>query len=69
MAVIHLTTCFVLLVAGTVLSTSVELDTKGTNGDGEVGNWTVGDCIMAKFSMEFTVSNNSKILIICALPF
>ena len=57
MAVIHVTTCFVLLVAGTVLSTSVELDTRGQNGDAEVGNWTVGDCIMAKFSMEFTFSN------------
>lgn len=58
MAVIHLTTCFVLLAAGTVLSTSAQLDNKGSNDDAEVGNWTVGDCIMAKFSMEFTVSSN-----------
>lgn len=60
MAVIHLTTCFVLLAAGTVLSTSAQLDNRGSNDDAEVGNWTVGDCIMAKFSMEFTVNTGKK---------
>ena len=56
MAVIHLTTCVLLLAAGTVFSTSAQLETRESNDEGEVGNWTVGDCIMAKFSMEFTVS-------------
>lgn len=60
MAVIHLTTCFVLLAAGTVLSTSAQLENRGSNDDAEVGNWTVGDCIMAKFSMEFTVNTGKK---------
>jgi len=60
MAVIHWTIGFVLLAAGTVLSTSSELHTKGLNDDVEVGNWTVGDCIMAKFSMEFTINTGDK---------
>lgn len=60
MAVIHLTTCFVLLAAGTVLITSAQLENRGSNDDAEVGNWTVGDCIMAKFSMEFTVNTGKK---------
>jgi len=60
MAVIHWRIGFVLLAAGTVFSTSSELDTKEHNDDVEVGNWTVGDCIMAKFSMEFTINTGNK---------
>ena len=56
MAVIHWTTIVVLLAAGTVFSTSTELN-KNSDDDPDVGNWTVGDCIMAKFSMDFTVSD------------
>jgi len=55
MAVIHWTTIVVLLAAGTVFSTSTEMN-KDSGDDPDVGNWTVGDCIMAKFSMEFTIN-------------
>jgi len=60
MAVNHLTTCVLLLAAGTVFSTLAQLEARQSNDEGEVGNWTVGDCIMAKFSMEFTINTGKK---------
>jgi len=68
MAVIQWALCLVMLTAGTVYSTSPIKDTTGAIHEINTGNWSVGDCILAKFAMEFTIhaekGNASKI----ALP-
>ncbi len=49
---------FVTLVAGAFLlaSSSSAASSPGlTPADADVGNWTVGDCIMAQFAMELTL--------------
>lgn len=44
------------LMTGTVLSTSQNSINLHINEDAvDVGNWTVGDCILAKFAMDFTI--------------
>ena len=58
MAVMHWTLLFVLLTAGAVFSTSPILNTSGEIHEMNIGNWSVGDCILAKFAMNFTVSPN-----------
>ena len=57
LAVISRAFCLALLTAGTVLSTSNNLEDSHIHEDAvDIGNWTVGDCILAKFAMDFTVS-------------
>lgn len=57
MTVIHLTSCLMVLTAGIFPSASAKgLDGKAvTNYKMDAGNWSVGDCILAQFAMEFTV--------------
>ena len=53
MAVLHWTLYLVVLTAREFFIVSSESLEKEV----EVGNWTVGDCILAEFAMEFSVSN------------
>ena len=64
MAVMHWTLLFVLLTAGAVFSTSPILNTSGEIHEMNIGNWSVGDCILAKFAMNFTVSPNEILRLI-----
>ena len=57
MAVIYLAIHSLILSIFTVLGASSELPVHTlTNPEMDVGNWSVGDCIIAQFAMEFTVS-------------
>ena len=58
MAVINWATCLALLATGSVSSISPNANEINVNGNGQVGNWSVGNCILAKFAMNFTVSYN-----------
>jgi len=56
LAVISRAFCLALLTAGTVLSTSHNFEDSHIHEDAvDIGNWTVGDCILAKFAMDFTI--------------
>jgi len=55
MAVMHWTLLFVLLTAGAVYSTTPILNKSGEIHEMNIGNWSVGDCILAKFAMNFTI--------------
>ena len=57
MAVMYWAILVALLASGAVSSTSLTVDTVNVNEE-KVGNWSVGDCILAKFAMNFTVSLN-----------
>ena len=51
-------TCFALLATGAVSSMSPTVNAINVNDSEQVGNWSVGNCILAKFAMNFTVSYN-----------
>ena len=55
MAMFRRALCFVLLTAGEFfIVSSKEVETV------DIGNWHVGDCILAEFAMNFTVSSVLK---------
>jgi len=54
MAVMYWAILVALLASGAVSSTSPTVDTVNVNEE-KVGNWSVGDCILAKFAMNFTI--------------
>jgi len=46
--------CITLLASSAVSSSSPQIKNINAN-DGSVGNWSVGNCILAKFAMNFTI--------------
>ena len=58
MAVMYWATCIALLASSTVSSTAPQVKNLKVE-DENVGNWSVGNCILAKFAMNFTVCNSS----------
>ena len=47
------------LLASCLAPASASASGSGVNGP-DAGNWTVGECIMAQFAMEFTVHYNNS---------
>lgn len=54
MAVMYWAMCITLLASSAVSSSSPQVENINVN-DGSVGNWSVGNCILAKFAMNFTI--------------
>jgi len=54
MAVMYWAMCITLLASSAVSSSSPQVENINAN-DGSVGNWSVGNCILAKFAMNFTI--------------
>jgi len=54
MAVMYWAMCITLLASSAVSSSSPQIENINAN-DGSVGNWSVGNCILAKFAMNFTI--------------
>jgi len=66
MAVMYWATCIALLASSTVSSTAPQVKNLKVE-DENVGNWSVGNCILAKFAMNFTIypegGNGSTIIL------
>merc|ERR1719434_57762 len=54
MAVMYWAMCITLLASSAVSSSSPQIENINAN-NGSVGNWSVGNCILAKFAMNFTI--------------
>jgi len=52
--------CFALLATGAVSSMSPTVSVRNVNDSEQVGNWSVGNCILAKFAMNFTIYPNGS---------
>ena len=60
MAVMYWAMCITLLASSAVSSSSPQIENINAN-NGSVGNWSVGNCILAKFAMNFTVCHKIQL--------